>query len=261
MKAILKSATTLTLTFICLAAPAVIGSTIVQWGELGGDTTILTSTGNTRGQNQFPATYDPATLVNPANTVGGYDVNAVGRTNVFSGADNGNFSNTFSDNAAGDYMQLINNFGNGNAGTFLSMVAWESGEFLPGGGTLDSFKVGFHSRDNGDDSTVSFLLETSSGWFASNQTFLNNDKSFYLQVDENIADLTWAGFDGFEVTAGTGTADISDIQSVGFYSTTESASGFSGNFVNYFEVTAVPEPSSSALLGLCGFALLMRRRR
>jgi hypothetical protein len=259
MKPIAKFTALITLT--CLTAPAALGDTIVHWGVAGGDTEILTAGSNTKGQVQFPAIYDPATLVNPADTIGGYDVDAVGRTNVFSGADNGNFSNTFSDNAAGDYMQLINNFGRDTAGTFLSMVAWESSGFLTGVGTLESYQLEFRTRDNGDASTATFLLETSSGWYVSDQTFVSSTNANYVQVNENIADLTWAGFNGFQVTAGTGPADISDIQSVGFYSSTDSLSGFSGNFVRHFEVTTIPEPSSSALLGLCGFALLMRRRR
>ena len=237
-------------------------STIVQWGELGGDTGIVTATGNTKGQNAFADTFNAANPVNPADGSGGYDVDAVGRTNVFAGADNGSFINTFTNNTAGDYMQLIHNFGTNVSGTFVSMVAWESANFLTTDGTLESFQAEFRTRDNGDAATASFLLETSSGWYVSDQTFGTSDTS-YLVVNENTADLTWTGFSQFGVTAGAGPADTSDILSVGLYSSTDSTSTFAGTYLRHFEVTAVavPEPSSTALLGLGGLALILRRRK
>jgi hypothetical protein len=92
---------------------------IVKWGEAGGDTEILTDGVNTAGQNQFPAVYNPATLVNPPDGTNGYDVDVVGRTNEFSGAfSNTNTTPVFVNNAAGDYMQLVYN------GDFTSKQWW-----------------------------------------------------------------------------------------------------------------------------------------
>lgn len=39
------------------------------------------------------------------------------------------------------------------------------------------------------------------------------------------------------------------------------ANGFGQAHINAFQVRAVPEPSSAALLGLAGFALILRRRK
>jgi hypothetical protein len=243
-------------------------ATIVKWGESGGDTGILTA-GGTTGQNTFPTTYNPRTLVNPADGRNGYDVNAAGQTRRFSGA----FSSAstipvFADNAAGDYMQLLNNFGRGVPGTIVSMLAWHSREFLLRDGTLESFQVEFRTRASGDASAVSFLLQTSSGWYVSQvvaTSSINGDEN-YVQVNEHIADLTWTGFSQFGVRAGTGIADPSDIRSVGILSSTDSTSDFAGNFIRHFEVTgsgggSVNQPATLGLITSFGVGVLFIRRR
>ena len=240
-------------------------STIVQWGAPGGDTGILTSGGNTAGQNAFPSNFDAATLVTPdgITPATGYNSSAAARTNEFSGA----FSNTngvpvFVNNAAGDYMQLLNNFGRGTSGTMTTMLSWNSSDFLTNDGTLESYQLEFRTRDNGDTSTTSFLLETSSGWYVGNETFTSsaNGNANYVQVNEHISGLTFGGFNQFGVTAGNGLADTSDILSVGFFSSTNSTNTFAGNFVRHFEVSAVPEPSG-AVLSLIGLVFVGLRRR
>lgn len=105
---------------------------------------------------------------------------------------------------------------------------------------------------------------------AASQTY---DILFYSARGNNGSVATNIG-----VTTGTGTgASISDSlnndSEVGLFSATTTASGeltltytVGGNSnqvgaLNFMSITAVPEPSSTALLGLSGLALILRRRR
>jgi hypothetical protein len=212
---------------------------IVKWGQAGGDLQILTVDGNLRGQNPFPAVYNPATLVNPADGINGYDVNAFGRTNEFSGAfSNTNTTPVFVGNAAGDYMQLVYN-GDFTVTPFETMVAWDSSQFLAQGSSqLEELTVEFRERSTSNVPTVSFVVETSAGWYVTDQIDSMNGstyKSFILDA----ASATFSGFNKFGVTAGSGQPDLSDLQSVGvFSSTTGTVIGWTGTFVRYINVVA-----------------------
>jgi hypothetical protein len=219
---------------------------IVKWGKGGGDTEILNAGVNTAGQNQFPAVYNPATLVNPADGTNGYDVDAVGRTNEFSGAfSNTNTTPVFVNNAAGDYMQLVYN-GDFAVTPFETMVAWDSSKFLPGGNGLGEMTVEFKERSGNNVPTVSFVVETSAGWYVTDQTDTTDGyKTFTLDA----AAATFSGFNKFGVTAGSGQPDLSDIQSVGvFSSTTNTAVGWTGTFLRHINIVA-SGGSNQGLLG------------
>ncbi|MFC5050877.1 PEP-CTERM sorting domain-containing protein [Rubritalea spongiae] len=105
---------------------------------------------------------------------------------------------------------------------------------------------------------------------AASQTY---DILFYSARGNNGGVATNIG-----VTTGTGTgASISNSfnndSDVGIFSATTTASGeltltytvggssSSAGALNFMSITAVPEPSSTALLGLGGLALILRRRR
>ncbi len=225
--------------FVSLAAQA---GTIVQWGAQGGDTGIVTSSGS--GQNSTPSTYAPATLYNPASPNLGYNDVDSARCNKFGGAATKNQNNNFVNNAAGDYIQLLANMG--AFGYYEGMLAWNGGAgasgqsaFLTSDEQLESFHVEFKQRSSDNNPVVSFLLETTAGWYISDQT-ATNSSSTYTVFDKDIADLTWTGYGQFGVTAGAGTApDTADIVSVGLYlEDTNGGGNFSGGYIRNFEVTA-----------------------
>ena len=234
-------------------------ATIVKWGESSGDTTMVTA--NASGVNPFGTTYSSTSVGSPANGTNGYADPAAGQTRTFYGAMSPtNGVPIINNNGGGDRIQMVNNFG-GNPGSLTSMVVWQEGDFLTAERTLDSINVNFASR-GGDGTTVRFLIETSSGWYQSDQSDFNST-STYQDFSGTSGTLTWSSFSEFGVTGGVGAADVTDIQSVGLHSSsTNTSANFIGGLVNYYEVTAVtvPEPSGVGLLGLASLILLRRRR-
>ena len=218
---------------------------IVKWGEAGGDMQILTAGANTAGQNSFPAVYSPSLLLNPADGTNGYDVSAVGRTNELSGAfSNSNTTPVFVNNGAGDCMQLVYN-GDFTATPFETMVAWDSSKFLvPSNNQLEKLTVEFKERSPSNVPTVSFLVETSSGWYVTDQTDTADTSYKSFVLDAAVA--TFSGFDKFGLSAGSGQPDLSDIQSVGvFSSTTTTSVGWTGTFLRHIKVVASAVPNQA----------------
>ena len=251
----MKLATTLLLSALSVAQAA----TIVNFGQTGGDTL---SSGNANATLNH--TYDPLTngYQNPANGTNGYSTEVAGQTRKFYGAIS-TPANIYGIN--GDHIQMVYNTG-GSGGNVTSMIAWQQEDFLThntGGVSVTSFDMEFQTR--GGDTTAYYLIETADGWYQS-QVFTNDD---YTSTAKNIGDLTWSGFDNFGVTNGADNeaiADTDSILSVGAYfdSTLASGTNWTGAKLRYFNVAgtaAVPEPSSTALLGLGGLSFILRRRR
>jgi len=200
----------------------------------------LTAGTNTAGQNHFPVVYNQSTLVNPVDGTNGYDVNAAGRTNVFTGTKSDYNTNTvFVNNAAGDYMQLVYN-GDFTVAPFETMVVWDSSKFLVSGSNpLEALTVEFKKRSTSNVPTVSFVVETSAGWYVTDQTDTMDSTTIYKSFILDAAAATFSGFNKFGVTAGSGQPDLSDIQSVGvFSSTTNTAVGWTGTFIRHINVVA-----------------------
>ena len=238
---------------------AITYETIVQWGELGGEDIVSDVT---NGQNAFGTTYD-LDEVNPSSGSNGYYITDPSeRTSVFHGAQAQAFGGSeFVSNGAPnfDYVQIVAN----STAAFEAMAAWNvSDGFLNSqpGPVLESFDIEFQRRGAGG-ADISFLLETSNGWYVTD-TIGAEDGANWTTFSLDADSTTWSSFSGFSVSGGGGSPDFSDIVSVGFRVESDAVSGWDGARVRYFEVTAaVPEPSSTALLGLGGVALLLRRRR
>ena len=239
-------------------------STIVKWGEAGGDTTIVT--GSAASENPIGIIYSAVNAISPADTTGGYDLNAGGQTRRFYGAQSSVPGPTIVNNAAaGDHIQLVYNFGSGNAGTLTNMVAWQEADFLTADRELESLTVSFQTRGS-LGAEAWFLLETSDGWYVSDQSDTSSSTVNGEQVTWSIADastLTWSAFSDFGVTGGAVAADLSDVKSVGLYSIGSASTTWAGTKVFHFEATAipVPEPAALGMLASVGVGLLFVRRR
>ncbi|MBT3194451.1 MAG: hypothetical protein HN341_18040, partial [Verrucomicrobia bacterium] len=216
-----------------LVSLAAQGDTIVKWGESGGDDTIVTANAN----GSYGTTYT-GTYVSPADGASGYDTNALGQTRNYYGAmdpDGSPFGPNENGGADGtDAIQMVKNFG-GAGGTVESMIAWESPDFLTTDRKLESFAMEFSTR--GGTSKARYLIETSAGWYQSDQELTDDD---YTTISNTAGDLTWSSFGLFGVTGGGATpANPDSIVSVGAYFTSTLASGnWTGAKLQYFEVTA-----------------------
>ncbi|MBT3194394.1 MAG: hypothetical protein HN341_17755 [Verrucomicrobia bacterium] len=235
MKSTFKNTSWVVVAMLCLSSGAS-ASTIVKWGESGGDDTIVTANAN----GSYGTTYT-GTYVSPADGASGYSTNAAGQTRNYYGAMDPN-GNPFGPNENGgaggtDAIQMVKNFG-GAGGTVESMIAWEAPDFMTSDRVLASFAIEFATR--GGTTTARYLIETADGWYQSNQTLTDDD---YTTINTAIGDLTWSSFSLFGVTGGgANPADPDNIISVGAYFTTTIGAGgtWSGAKLQYFQVTAAP---------------------
>ena len=239
------------------ALPAV---TIVQWGEPGGDTGIVSA--NQAGT--VDTTYVAGDSDNP--TVGtNYYNSSTDRTPTFNAAASTGTLVVQDRGANADRFQYE------GASGITSMLAWEDGLHMLDttwtGMTLGTFSIEAVQRNGfGTGGTVQFLFEDSANQWHISDSFAvtSTSEASYDSYSIDSADLSWSLFtphSGGSATIGAvSTPLFDDFQSVGFYTTATSTS-VAAVGVRYFQVTAVPEPSSTALLGLGGLALALRRRR
>lgn len=226
------------------------GNTIVKWGDAPADTEIVTA--NAKGMNQFGTSYDEDSIGSPEDGTSDYVLGSDGQTRTFYGAmSTANTVPIINNSGRGDRIQMVNNF-TATPGTLTSMLVWKASDFLTDDRTLDTMTVSYASR-GGDGTTISFLIETASGWYQSEQTDFN-DTSTYTDFSGTSENLTWSPFSEFGVIGGEGTPDTTNILSVGLYSSSTNTSGnFIGGLVAHFEVTAVGALEPSLKIIAVGF--------
>jgi hypothetical protein len=247
-------------------AAAVQAAVIVDFGAVGGATNIVTSNASTA--NRTANTYQ---LVSPAD--GGAASGYTGQ--AFYGAQSSTLNASimvqdrvridgvwYNDPTKIDYIQLVQNFG-GNAGTLTSMVAFEQEDWLnPLANELQSMEVRYENR-GGVGTTASFLIQDDTGWYKSVETDTNTSTTVPKNWSLSVADLSWVAFSEFGLTAGSGAANVNDIQSAGVYFSAENDAGnnWAGTKIEYINVTAIPEPATLGMIASVGVGALFIRRR
>jgi sialate O-acetylesterase len=210
--------------------------TIVNFGASGGSDMVTANA----DPASIPTTYSTTSYLSPANGVNGYDTTAAGQTREYYGAmDNATKFGIGQNGGDGgtDAIQMVKNFG-GAGGAVTSMIAWEAADFLTSVRVLESFDMEFETR--GGTTTAYYLIETSAGWYQSDQTLVDNGSNNWGDSSKNIGNLTWTAFAGFGITDTTGgaAADTTDVLSVGAYFTSTLPSGnWTGAKLRYFKVT------------------------
>ncbi|MDG1358483.1 MAG: PEP-CTERM sorting domain-containing protein [Akkermansiaceae bacterium] len=241
--------------FSAAVLPAATNITLVQWGEDVGATDIVTSTQSVTTDTTFVS----ADVDSP--TVGAsYYPNASGRNPDFNvaGSDN-SWSINVENDAAGDSITFA---ASTNSNTD-SIVIWEN--FSPMTAVLDyTFNLN-SSATNGfpEQAKYGLVMQDGAGdWYIQgNTTFWGFDTS-----NVNASDITW-----YDYTPHSNGADpigdepksptIAGAQAFGYRQFNSFGANMEHN-VSYFQVMAVvPEPSSTALLGLGGLVMALRRKR
>ena len=242
------------------ALPA--ATTLVHWGESGGDTGIVPA--NTTGS--LSTTYTDGASINP--TVGAsYYPSNTDRTPTYNGAHttSGTTHQMQDRTAPGDRMFIQ---GSGAVGV-EAMFAWESGVHTLSSSTgyKDyNFTWEGQLRSGSDTGSTRFLLEDSAGqWHISQSFSVTAPASGLDSFSGSASSLSWSSYTPFSAGVDTigaaSTPDIVSAQSFGFFVESTATISNTGVAMEHFLVTAVPEPSSTALLGLGGLALALRRRR
>jgi hypothetical protein len=256
--------------------------TIVQWGEAGGDSGIVSA--NTFGTADMDDTYDAGNAVNPTVGVNYYNSNT-DRTPIFNGAHNAGPGSRYGGNNdilfwnGGDYFGIGSNTGtSGPNNTFANeaMFVWESANYLSLTGssyTLDSitFEQKLRSVGNnaGDSASYRYILQDSGGAFHISQEFTLGASNTVWGTYGTATDgaLTWSAYTPFDAGVDTigaaSTPSLTNFKSIGLWtSVVDVDQNWAEQQTRYFQViVAVPEPSSTALLGLGGLALVLRRKR
>lgn len=241
--------------FSAAVLPAATNITLVQWGEDAGATDIVTSTQSVTTDITFVS----ADVDSP--TVGAsYYPNASGRNPDFNVAGS---DNTWSINVENDATGDSITFAASTNSNTDSIVIWE--DFSPMTAVLDyTFNLN-SSASNGfpEQATYRLVMQDGAGdWYIQdNSTFWGFDTS-----NVNASDITWYEYTPYSA----GDDSISDepksptlagAQAFGYRQFNSFGANMEHN-VSYFQVMAVvPEPSSTALLGLGGLAMALRRKR
>ncbi|MGB2402454.1 MAG: PEP-CTERM sorting domain-containing protein [Akkermansiaceae bacterium] len=241
--------------FSAAVLPAATNITLVQWGEDAGATDIVTSTQSVTTDTTFVS----GDVDSP--TVGAsYYPNASGRNPDFNvaGSDD-TWSINVENDAAGDSITFA---ASTNSNTD-SIVIWE--DFSPMTAVLDyTFNLN-SSVSNGFPEQAKYRLVMQDGagdWYIQgNSTFWGFDTS-----NVNASDITWYDyepyFDGADsISDEPKSPTIAGAQAFGYRQFNSFGANMEHN-VSFFQVMAVvPEPSSTALLGLGGLVMALRRKR
>ena len=168
----------------------------------------------------------------------------------------------------------------GYTGALTDRFGWDTETFgqtftMPSASTLDSIYIVYNGFDDGDTLTMNLLVNgatIATGVLLDGDNFsgdaasdTNNSPVYWMRFDvsaENVA--LNAGSNNFSMvaTANTGSSwALAPMRNINNVYAGGSSTGVGGGGDLGFVVTAVPEPSSSALIGLGGIALIFRRRK
>ncbi len=171
------------------------------------------------------------------------------------------------DDAAGDFIRMTGQ----NNSTLSGLIYFTKTGFLNGynSGTLSMGQVDEMSwtlagNNSADTTSIRLAVLNGTQWYVSSANSTSNAAG--TVAFDNLASTTWGTWNpsSFPLDAafGTfGTPSLTDVQAFGMYFTTTRSSQTRLN-ISGFEVIAIPEPGTLALVGIApGSLLLFRRKR
>ncbi|VGO20477.1 hypothetical protein [Pontiella sulfatireligans] len=219
-------------------------STIVQWGESGGDSNIVSETQLIEVSGGVKTTFTAGrdSTANPVDPGYYTNVTAGTRSAVFNLSGDQRWGNrSIKTDTSGANIEVGQNKEKREA-----MIVWE--DFLTTDDQLTTLAIEVAKSSAASNGVFRFLIQKGSGlWYASEETDLTT--SYSAGTATNAADLTWYEYTPFSSAAVTiaGTAstiDMTDITSVGyyFYVDGDGNTSWKGAKIRYFKAEAIPGP-------------------
>lgn len=242
-------------------------TTIVQWGEPGGDLNIIPTGGN--GDNTTVTTTFNAGSITDAVGPAYYSMNT-DRTPLFGGATGLGGKLEVRSAGNGDYFSIPFNTGTASPGNLRSQEAiytWDASQILgiTTGARLTSFSVESRLRQNNSSTGATrFLVEEAGQWYISQPSALPGNASYGSTTVDPIT-LSWNLYTphvaGSDTIGAAAFPSLIGVDSVGLYTETINSNGnWAEVRTRYFQVQ-IPEPSRAVLLGVGLLAVIARRRR
>lgn len=226
----MKYTKTAALLGLALTASAANASTILTFTDKNPGSTGEVTFGITGGA----AITDPAVAEGVATSM----------SHVVTTAEGGTFTFTITATQAGGTAVYINNFGNWSVQGGSDDRQIDSGEALTLTGSVSNFGGGLTA---GDVSFDGFNIVRLGGHAGGDTGVIENTGG------ADVAIVTAKAVDDYSIDLSSAFTVIADV------GTTINIQGYDAQFT--VAAVAVPEPSSTALLGLGGLALILRRRK
>ncbi len=129
------------------------------------------------------------------------------------------------------------------------------------GWTLDKFHIAAQRTGTGAPTTLTLSLQQN-GTFADPPVLSASDLTAVAPVDISLAaDTSWNGYEIALSGVSSTTLGVGETATYRIANNTGTARLYLDNIAISGTISAVPEPSSAALIGLAGLGLLARRRR
>jgi hypothetical protein len=147
----------------------------------------------------------------------------------------------------------------------VSTGNWNYGnDFMQDGTTNQPYAIAFstdgpleNANDNRD--VLSFYNGSTTSTLSDAQGNIKFGQDTTLSL--TITADSWSySLNGVAATTGSGSFDMSKSYAFAAYGH-QTGSALNGSYISNITITAIPEPSSTALLGLGGLALMLRRKR
>ena len=230
----------------CCASGAETPVSIVQWGQPGGQTDILSA--RIDGDWNVNTTFDATIAASPDDA--GYYASPAdqGRNPVFYGAATVLRKVEINDSSDGDHCGIHGNTAPGN--TFRGMLVWEVGDFQDPNDSV-RFEIEVKNRNSADQGEIRWVIEKDGSWYIS-EVAGQFDTTSFTSISSRASNMTWYEFTPFvnavETIGQAAQITMDGVTSAGYYWDTlnnDTVNRWVGSIVRYFSLL-IPRPPRAA---------------